>query len=715
VSVTRIHYSRGRNIRDANPSQHQARDFEGFVQALDRDRAPRKDGAGYVCGPFNGTGRRCAKGALPRRWIAVDLDRIQPDILPDLRVWFSQFNGCAWPTHSSTTEAPRERVILELDRDADRTEALAVGRMLAADLAQEFGAAVLVDPSTFKAEQPVFLPPPGHTLARFLGEPINVTRYAKSAPPPSQSPPLVDSVTGEIRGKVQAGGRHAHLVRRAAQFNWRGIPSEAVRVALRAENMRVCDPPKADAEVDAIADDILRRYASQRGRDHAPPPDIPDEQRREQQRKRTQDIGDGTDGQPPLANILGLDEMLRNVVFISDGARVAYRNRPQTALPLNEFRQLTRASETRVGKKHVPTSDLWMQDSQRITTHTLTYRPGHPEFTADPEGSPALNLWRQRPRPASSGNIAPFLEHVAYLVPDHADRERFLSWLAHIEQHPGVLPHTHYLMVTPQTGIGRNWLASLLARVWAGATRLGFDLTGAMQSGFNGALSRRLLVIVDELKAADRGYGAANHSEQLKAMLTTEHRGINPKFGRQHVEFNCARWLMLSQHYDALPLARSDRRVIVISNPTERMPASYYARLYAMLDDDEFVGAVASWLAKRDLTEFNPSEPAPLTEAKAKAIEANISDLERALIELRDSTDSEVMTSADINEYLQDCGLRVPAGRGMSMAYAATGLVPCDRLVMLHGKRRRVVAMRDGERIKSADTGTLMDLLRTRA
>lgn len=194
-----------------------------------------------------------------------------------------------------------------------------------------------------------------------------------------------------------------------------------------------------------------------------------------------------------------------------------------------------------------------------------------------------------------------------------------------------MLPHTHYLMVASQTGIGRNWLTSLLARVWAGATRLGFDLVGAMQSGFNGALSRRLLVIVDELKAADTSYGTASHAQQLKTMLTVEHRGINPKFGRQHIEFNCARWLMLSQHYDALPLERADRRVIVITNPTERRSTDYYAAAYARLDDADFVQAVGHWLAARDIRGFNPSEPAPLTASKAKAIDACVSDLERAL------------------------------------------------------------------------------------
>ena len=428
-------------------------------------------------------------------------------------------------------------------------------------------------------------------------------------------------------------------------------------------------------------------------------------------RKRSREIGDGIDRSAPLAEIMDLPAMLDRLVFVADGSRVALRDRPHISLPLPEFKVQACASETRIGRKMMPTADLWVQDPARITTHTVTFRPGHPEFTTDPEGAPALNLWKPRPRPAATGDVSPFLDHVAYLVPDEMERARFLDWMAHIEQFPGVLPHTHYLMVTPQTGIGRNWLGGLLARVWTGAVRLGFDLVGAINSGFNGALSRRLLVIVDELKAADTGWGAANHAQQLKAMLTTEHRGINPKFGRQHIEFNCARWLMFSQHYDALPIEHADRRVIVITNPSERRSSDYYAKLYGLLDDPQFVAAVGYWLSQRPLAGFNPSTPAPLTESKQRAIDACIGDIERALIDLRNGTDLMVMRSSEIVEYLSDQGLRPPAGRAISAAYSAAGMVPCDRLVTLYGKKHRVVALRDGQRLKTAAPTELMHLL----
>lgn len=697
-------YSRGRSVGDNRPEQRAAATFDEFVAALDADRAPTKQNSGYLCGPLNGDGRRCADGALPRRWIAVDLDRIAADMLPDVRMWFSRFTGCGWPTHSSTQAEPRERALIELDRDATRDECILIGGMLAHDLGEEFGDALLVDASTFRPEQPVFLPPTGVDLARFDGDPLNVDRYLEAARELPTDAPERPTGAAHGAGKAAQGGRNATLSREAYRLRKQGLNVEQIAEVLIAMNAAMCNPPLGEDEVRSIA----------RGKARVEP-DPDDDERRQRQRKRAQDIGDGSAAVVPLTEIMSLADMLEQLAFISDGSRVARRDFPQTALPLPEFKLHTKASETRIAKKYIATADLWIQDPLRITAHTLTYRPGHPEFTSDPEGSPALNMWRERRRPASAASVEPFLLHIDYLVPIADERERFLDWLAHTEQFPGVLPHTHYLMVASQTGIGRNWLASLLARVWTGATRLGFDLVGTMQSGFNGALSRRLLVIVDELKAADTGYGSANHAQQLKAMLTTEHRSINPKFGRQHIEYNCARWLMLSQHYDALPLERNDRRVIVITNPQERKTPDYYAHLYGLLDDVQFVAAVGCWLGARDIRRFNPSEPAPLSAAKTKAIAACVSDVERALIELREGTDDYVMLASQITDYLADCGLARPHSRAMSAAYGAAGLVPCTKLVTLWGKKQRVVALRDCERLRDLPAAELQRLVNANA
>ncbi len=176
-----IRYSRGTNIHDVQPAQRVVANFAEFVDALDKDRAATKQGAGYFCAPLSEGSKRTAAAVLPRRWIALDLDKIDADVLPSLRLWFAGFSGAAWPTHSSTEEQPRERAIIELSRAVSRDEGIAIGRALAHELSEQFGDAVLLDLSTTRGEQCSFVAPTWATLARFEGAPLDVDRYLEAA------------------------------------------------------------------------------------------------------------------------------------------------------------------------------------------------------------------------------------------------------------------------------------------------------------------------------------------------------------------------------------------------------------------------------------------------------------------------------------------------------------------------------------------------------
>ena len=271
-----IRFSRGRDIHDNAPRQIEVHDFAAFVAALDADRAPTKAGAGFVCGPLNGNGRRSAEGAEPRRWLAVDLDRIAADRLPDVRMWFARFSGCAWPTHSSKPEAPRERAVLELDRDATRDECSAIGRALAHSMLAEFGDAVLVDPSTFRPEQPVFVPPSDATLARFFGEPLAVDAYLEAArklPTDAPERPTGDDRDGDdLLGRLDRGDAlHEVLLTLVARLAAKGVAADIIRAAAvgllerarRARGNRVDD--LARDELRRMIDGALSKYAPAEG------------------------------------------------------------------------------------------------------------------------------------------------------------------------------------------------------------------------------------------------------------------------------------------------------------------------------------------------------------------------------------------------------------------------------------------------------------------
>jgi hypothetical protein len=258
-----IAFSVGSGISDAEPRQVTAKNFAAFTKALHKNRASSKATARYIAGPL--AGRRCADALQPRRWLAADLDRIHADVLPDVRLWFARFSGCGWPTHSSTPEAPRERAILELDREVTRAEGMAIGRVLMRQLQAEFGGTVVVDASTFRGEQPVFLPPEGVALARFDGDPLNVEKYlaaAASLPPEREAPPAA-----EPAGKVRTG-RNEFLSREAYRLRKQGQTIEQIEAVLLAMNSATCEPPLTDAEVQAIA----RRKRIVAPAPHASPP-----------------------------------------------------------------------------------------------------------------------------------------------------------------------------------------------------------------------------------------------------------------------------------------------------------------------------------------------------------------------------------------------------------------------------------------------------------
>jgi hypothetical protein len=245
-----IAFSVGSAIDDAYPEQKRAKNFVAFVKLLHGNRSASKAAAGYIAGPFNGDGHRCAEGLLPRRFLAADLDRIDADVLPDVRLWFARFSGCAWPTHSSTDEAPRERAIIELDREINRAEGIAIGRALTADLHDEFGAGVYADKSTFKGEQPLFFVPEAVSIARFDGDALDVDRYLAAAAqlPPEREAPPVEAPDGKVRVN-----RNAFLSGEGYRLRKHGQPIEQIETVLQAMNLAACEPPLAASEVQAIA------------------------------------------------------------------------------------------------------------------------------------------------------------------------------------------------------------------------------------------------------------------------------------------------------------------------------------------------------------------------------------------------------------------------------------------------------------------------------
>ena len=382
---------------------------------------------------------------------------------------------------------------------------------------------------------------------------------------------------------------------------------------------------------------------------------------------------------PPMyCEQLTADQMTQRFCFIENGQQIIDRKNPTRIMSRPDFQAAYLPSWTPTPTPTDPThqtssTKLWMFNPGKMSLATITWRPGHKERTFDPEGKPAYNTFRMRKLPEfifRQSHVDMFLQHITYLFGDRA--EDFLNWFAHIEQRPGELPHTAWVNIATQTGIGRNWLTSLAMQIWPGEVAPNYDLVGQIDSNFNDALSKKRLIMVDEIRVA----GSAGHKleQRLKSIINEATRHINPKYGRKSIEYNCARWLMFSNHRSAIPIDTGDRRYEVVINDGHPETLGYYKSLYGALKDKTFALSVLTYLRQRDISAFDPGQRAKLTDSKMQVVESSRSVLHSAIADgLKDyaypvitneliralsglDSDTFIKNGAVVARIVEDCG-----------------------------------------------------------
>lgn len=207
-------FSLGTSRYDVHPKRMQAQSLREYARIVLSHRAASKATAGYISAAFGNDGRRSAANALPRRFLALDVDGITPDAFVAWRLFLTRWRGFGWPTASSTPDAPRERVVVELSETVDRHQGMQIGELLIRDVQDEFGVDVAIDRCTFRPEQPCFLPLHGAEPFYLLGDALDVHRWLEQVPNPPPPPPpasvevaeLADVRMRHIVGQLQSAG-----------------------------------------------------------------------------------------------------------------------------------------------------------------------------------------------------------------------------------------------------------------------------------------------------------------------------------------------------------------------------------------------------------------------------------------------------------------------------------------------------------------------------
>jgi hypothetical protein len=221
--MANLKFSQGRNKYDNQPVQLDAADFDDFVAQICRTDSTRK-GEIYICAPlmmgvhndpqkYVGDAHwRIRNLALPRKFLALDGDGFSsPSVFAAFQQEVSQWNSLVYTTASHTEQAPRARAVIELNREVDYAEGVALGDAVQRMLESKLGASnITLDPSVYRASQPVFTPLVGAQSFRYQAAPLDVDTMLSAWPQPASAPSLVGLGIGGIN--YPAGGPSAVML-----------------------------------------------------------------------------------------------------------------------------------------------------------------------------------------------------------------------------------------------------------------------------------------------------------------------------------------------------------------------------------------------------------------------------------------------------------------------------------------------------------------------
>lgn len=172
------------------------------------------------------------------------------------------------------------------------------------------------------------------------------------------------------------------------------------------------------------------------------------------------------------------------------------------------------------------------------------------------KGRDAVNMWVPPTVRTEPGDPAPFLRHVAKLLPDERDQQILLTWMAACVQHLG----RKFFWSPVLQGVQGNG-KSFFSRVLQHAVSPEYSFTARssdLSKDFNAWLEKSLFVAVDDVRMSD-----PEMYDRLKPLLTEKTQAVEGKGLDQSSKRVFANFMFSMNDKRGLPKSQSERRFAV--------------------------------------------------------------------------------------------------------------------------------------------------------
>ena len=263
----------------------------------------------------------------------------------------------------------------------------------------------------------------------------------------------------------------------------------------------------------------------------------------------------------------------------------------------------------------------------------VTYAAGADVLVAR-DGLPYGNRWRDaRPTPVA-GDVSPWLAHVERMVPEEFEREHLLNALAHKVQFPAHKIN-HAILMGGNHGSGKDTLFAPFFWAIGGDAKANCSLVKNedLNSQWGYALECEVMEIAELRQAEAKDRRALENTLKPIIAAPPELLMVNRKGMHPYMALNRVFVVAFSNERVAISLPSEDRRWFVLWCAAAKLPEAQAVSLWNWYQRRGGFEAVAHYLHTRDVSDWNPNAPPPMTEAKLIMVEHGMSTAESFLVD----------------------------------------------------------------------------------
>jgi hypothetical protein len=269
------------------------------------------------------------------------------------------------------------------------------------------------------------------------------------------------------------------------------------------------------------------------------------------------------------------------------------------------------------------------------------FRPDLPAaFIVERNGQTFVNTYVPIEIARKSGDVKPFLDHLAKVLPDERDATILLAYMAACVQHKGVKFQWAPLLQGVE-GNGKTLFTRCVAEA-IGRRYTHWPKASKLAKEFNAWMLNKLFFAVEDIYVPD---ARREVIEELKPMITGgDGLEIEAKGVDQTSADICGNFMFNSNHKDAIKKTGNDRRFCVLFSAQQHEPdlerdgmaGNYFPDLYNWLRNDGYA-IVSEFLYTYSIPlELNPAlecQRAPISSTTSEAISTSIGSIEQEILE----------------------------------------------------------------------------------